>query len=81
MDWQTLVGGHVARTGTHTAVYDNYIDRLATQCVNTLTPTWSTRLAAFDVALWVQCYAMSRVCGLTSKRHLGPISPPSLRRY
>ncbi|HUR94256.1 MAG TPA: MBL fold metallo-hydrolase [Gemmatimonadales bacterium] len=76
MDWQTLVGGHVARTGTHAdvevqaefyrdlkqaaataltatqpavgldsrdkanpwAVYDNYIDRVATACVDALAP-------------------------------------------
>lgn len=98
MDWQTLVGGHVARTGTHAdvevqaefnrdlrqaaaealaatkpivgmdprdttnpwAVYDNYIDRVATKCANTLTPKWSTRLAAFDVYVWDQCYAMEQ---------------------
>jgi hypothetical protein len=34
------------------AVFDNYIDRVATQCVNTLTPKWQTRLAAFDVYVW-----------------------------
>jgi glyoxylase-like metal-dependent hydrolase (beta-lactamase superfamily II) len=98
MSWQTLVGGHVARTGTHAdvevqsefmrdvkqaaavalahttpaenmdprdranpwAVFDNYIDRVATQCVNALTPKWSTRLAAFDVYVWDQCYAMEQ---------------------
>jgi glyoxylase-like metal-dependent hydrolase (beta-lactamase superfamily II) len=98
MDWQTLVGGHVARTGTHAdvevqaefnrdvkqaaataltttqvgvglnpldkgnpwAFFDNYIDRVAAQCVNTLTPKWSSRLAAFDVWVWDQCYAMEQ---------------------
>ncbi len=98
MTWQILVGGHVARTGTHAdvevqsefmrdvrqaaatalantrpaegmdprdranpwAVFDNYIDRVATQCVDTLTPKWSTRLAAFDVYVWDQCYAMEQ---------------------
>jgi len=98
MDWQTLVGGHVARTGTHAdvevqaefnrdvkqaaataltttqvgaglnpldknnpwAFFDNYIDRVAAQCVNTLTPKWSSRLAAFDVYVWDQCYAMEQ---------------------
>ena len=98
LDWDTLVGGHVARTGTHADVdvqaefnqrreaggrqgagydrtrcgiepldkanpwagFDNYIDRVAAQCVNTLTPKWSTRLAAFDVFIWDQCYAMEQ---------------------
>jgi len=98
MKWRTLVGGHVARTGTHAdveaqsefmrdvkqaaadalantkpaqgidlldpanpwAVFDNYIDRVATKCVNNLTPKWATRLAAFDVYVWDQCYAMEQ---------------------
>jgi glyoxylase-like metal-dependent hydrolase (beta-lactamase superfamily II) len=98
MDWQTLVAGHVARTGTHAdvelqadfyrdlkaaaakalsetkpavgmdprdtanpwAVYDHYIDRVAAQCVNSLTQTWASRLAAFDVYVWDQCYAMEQ---------------------
>jgi glyoxylase-like metal-dependent hydrolase (beta-lactamase superfamily II) len=98
MDWDTLVGGHVARTGTHAdvdlqlefesdvkqaasaalastklavglnpldksnpwAVFDDYIDRVAVQCVNTLTPKWSGKLAAFDVYIWDQCYAMEQ---------------------
>ena len=98
MDWDTLVGGHVARTGTHAdvllqadfdkdvrqaaatalgstkpgegvnpldtgnpwAVFDNFIDRVAAQCVNALTPKWSSRLAAFDVYVWDQCYAMEQ---------------------
>jgi glyoxylase-like metal-dependent hydrolase (beta-lactamase superfamily II) len=98
MDWDTLVSGHVARTGTHAdvttqiafdrdvkqaaatalattkpgeglnpldrnnpwAVFDNYIDRVAAQCVNTLSPAWSSRLAAFDVYVWDQCYAMEQ---------------------
>jgi glyoxylase-like metal-dependent hydrolase (beta-lactamase superfamily II) len=98
MDWDTLVGGHVARTGTHADVdvqaefnrdvkqaaaaalattkpgetlnpldsgnpwagFDNYIDRVAAQCVNSLTPKWSTRLAGFDVYIWDQCYAMEQ---------------------
>ena len=42
------------------AVFDDYIDRVATQCVNTLTPKWSGRLAAFDVYVWDQCYAMEQ---------------------
>lgn len=98
MDWDTFVGGHVARTGTHADVnvqaefdrdvkqaaatalattkpgeglnpldkvnpwagFDNYIDRVAAQCVNALTPKWSTRLAGFDVYIWDQCYAMEQ---------------------
>ena len=98
MDWDTLVSGHVARTGTHAdvqmqvefladvkqaaaaalastkpgvgmnlldagnpwAIYDDFIDRVAGQCVNTLTPRWSARLAAFDTYIWDQCYAMEQ---------------------
>jgi glyoxylase-like metal-dependent hydrolase (beta-lactamase superfamily II) len=105
MDWETLVGGHVARTGTHAdvevqaefnrdlkqaaaaalaatkvavgmdprdtanpwAVYDNYIDRVATQCVNALAPKWATRLAAFDVYIWDQCFAMGRAWASTNR--------------
>ena len=98
MGWDTLVGGHVARTGTHADVdvqaefnqdvkqaaatalattkpgealnpldkanpwagFDNYIDRVAAQCVNTLAPKWSSRLAGFDVYIWDQCFAMEQ---------------------
>jgi len=98
LPWMTLVGGHVARTGTHAdvdlqaefnkdirkaaadalastrpgaglnprdagnpwAVYDDYIDRVALQCVNTLAGKWARRLAAFDVYVWDQCYAMEQ---------------------
>jgi glyoxylase-like metal-dependent hydrolase (beta-lactamase superfamily II) len=98
MDWDTFVGGHVARTGTHAdvdaqaefnqdvkqaaakalattklaeglnpldtgnpwALFDNYIDRVAAQCVNTLTRKWATRLAGFDVYVWDQCYSMEQ---------------------
>jgi glyoxylase-like metal-dependent hydrolase (beta-lactamase superfamily II) len=98
MDWDTLVAGHVARTGTHAdvdvqaefnrdvkqaaaaalattplgeglnpldktnpwATFDHYIDRVAAQCVDTLTPKWSSKLAAFDVWIWDQCYAMEQ---------------------
>ena len=98
MDWDTLVGGHVERTGTHAdvalqlefmndlkdaarralkstkigeelapvdlgnpwAVYGSYIDRVVIQCVNELTPKWSTKLAAYDVYIWDQCYAMEQ---------------------
>jgi glyoxylase-like metal-dependent hydrolase (beta-lactamase superfamily II) len=98
LPWQTIVGGHVARTGTHAdvdvqaewmqdvkqaaaaalastkpgegldpsakgnpwAFFDNYIDRVATKCVDAVTPKWATRLAAFDVYIWDQCYAMEQ---------------------
>jgi len=99
MEFDTLVGGHVARTGTHAdvatqlafledvkaaaesalkttmpgvgmnaadrrtnpwSVFDNYIDRVALACVNQLTPKWSTKLAAFDVYVWDQCFAMEQ---------------------
>ena len=98
LPWVTLVGGHVARTGTHADVdlqsefnrdikaaaakalattkpgetlnpadggnpwagYDDYIDRVALQCVNSITPKWSQKLAAFDVYVWDQCYAMEQ---------------------
>ena len=42
------------------AVFDDYIDRVVIQCVNTLTPKWSTRLAGFDVYIRDQCYAMEQ---------------------
>jgi glyoxylase-like metal-dependent hydrolase (beta-lactamase superfamily II) len=98
MDWDTYIGGHVARTGTHAdvdvqaefnndvkqaaaaalattkpgeglnpldknnpwAFFDQYIDRVAAQCVNSLTPKWSTKLAGFDVYIWDQCYSMEQ---------------------
>jgi len=37
-----------------------YIDRVAGQCVNTLTPKWSNKLSGFDVYIWAQCYAMEQ---------------------
>ena len=98
IDFNTLVSGHVARTGTKAdvelqsqfindlkaaagtalqttkpgaelnpldagnpwAYFDNYIDRVALQCVNTLTPKWSGKLAGFDVFVWDQCYSMEQ---------------------
>jgi glyoxylase-like metal-dependent hydrolase (beta-lactamase superfamily II) len=42
------------------AVFDDYIDRVAAQCVNELTPKWASKLAAFDVYIWDQCYAMEQ---------------------
>lgn len=96
--FETFVGGHVSRVGTHEdvrqqlefmndvktaasvalkstpvgvqldasdksnpwAVYDNYIDRVAGQCVNTVSEKWKTKLAGFDVYIWDQCYAMEQ---------------------
>jgi glyoxylase-like metal-dependent hydrolase (beta-lactamase superfamily II) len=96
--FDTLVGGHVGRTGKPAdvatqrafmqdlkaaaetalkstvpaeglaandlgnpwAVFDHYIDRVAVSCVNQLTPKWSRRLAAYDVYVWDQCYAMEQ---------------------
>lgn len=98
LDFDVLVSGHVARTGTKAdvevqseflrdlraaalgalkstplgeglappdranpwAVFDHYIDRVALQCVNTLTPKWQSRLAAFDVYIWDQCFTMEQ---------------------
>src|SRR5215203_2671738 len=42
------------------AVFDNYIDRVVIQCVNALTPKWSSKLAGYDVYIWDQCYAMEQ---------------------
>jgi len=42
------------------AIFDDYIDRVVIQCVNVLTPKWSTRLAGYDVYIWDQCYAMEQ---------------------
>lgn len=46
--------------GNPWAFFDNYIDRVAVQCVNSLTPKWSAKLAAFDVFIWDQCYSMEQ---------------------
>jgi hypothetical protein len=97
-DFDTLVGGHVARTGTRAdvatqmafmedlkgaaatalkrtapgqglhvadrsnpwAVFDHFIDRVVIDCVNQVTPKWSSRLAAFDVYIWDQCLSMEQ---------------------
>jgi hypothetical protein len=42
------------------AVFDHYIDRVVVDCVNQLTPKWSSRLAAFDVYIWDQCYSIEQ---------------------
>jgi glyoxylase-like metal-dependent hydrolase (beta-lactamase superfamily II) len=53
--------GLAAEDGTNPwAVFDNYIDRVVIQCVNELTPKWSTKLAGFDVYIWDQAYAMEQ---------------------
>ena len=102
MDWDTFVGGHVSRVGTHEdvetqaeffrdikqaaaaalsttkpgeglnaldkdnpwALYDDYIDRVVVQCVNTLTPKWAQKLAGFDVFIWDQCYSMQQTLAI-----------------
>jgi glyoxylase-like metal-dependent hydrolase (beta-lactamase superfamily II) len=46
--------------GNPWAGYDDFIDRVALQCVNSITPKWSQKLAAFDVYVWDQCYAMEQ---------------------
>ena len=52
------IGGAKALGGNPVII--DYIDRVTAQCVNTLTPEWSGRLAAFDVYIWDQCYAMEQ---------------------
>jgi len=47
-------------SGNPWAIFDNYIDRVAAQCVNTLSPKWANRLAAFDTFIWDQCYSMEQ---------------------
>lgn len=42
------------------AVADNYIDRVVVKCVNAVTPRWQPRLAAYDVFIWDQCFAMQQ---------------------
>jgi glyoxylase-like metal-dependent hydrolase (beta-lactamase superfamily II) len=54
------VGLNDADKGNPWAVFDDFIDRVAAQCVNALTPKWSDKLAAFDVYIWDQCYAMEQ---------------------
>ena len=46
--------------GNPWAFFDHYIDRVAAQCVNTLTPKWSNKLGGFDVYVWDQCYSMEQ---------------------
>jgi hypothetical protein len=49
-----------ADTANPWAVFDNYIDRVVVQCVNTLEPKWADRLAAYDVFIWDQCFGMEQ---------------------
>lgn len=42
------------------AGYDNYVDRVAVQCVNRMTPKWASKLAAYDIFIWDQCYAVEQ---------------------
>jgi hypothetical protein len=49
-----------ADKGSPWALFDDYIDRVAGQCVAALTPEWPGKLAAFDVWIWDQCYAMEQ---------------------
>jgi glyoxylase-like metal-dependent hydrolase (beta-lactamase superfamily II) len=58
----TKVGEQVALVDRENpwAVYGNYIDRVVIQCVNELTPKWSTKLGGYDVYIWDQCYAMEQ---------------------
>jgi glyoxylase-like metal-dependent hydrolase (beta-lactamase superfamily II) len=42
------------------AGFDNYIDRVVVQCVNRMTPKWATKLAAYDVFIWDQCYTVEQ---------------------
>lgn len=98
LSFETLVAGHVARTGTKAdvelqseflqdlktaathalsstkagegmdpkdtinpwALFDNFTDRVMVSCVNSLSPKWKTKLAAFDAFVWDQCYAMEQ---------------------
>lgn len=42
------------------AVFDDFIDRVVIQIVNTLTPKWSTKLAGYDAFIWDQCLSMEQ---------------------
>jgi hypothetical protein len=53
-------GLNPADQGNPWAVFDDYIDCVAAQCVNTMTPKWASRLAGFDVYIWDQCYSMEQ---------------------
>jgi glyoxylase-like metal-dependent hydrolase (beta-lactamase superfamily II) len=53
-------GINPADKGNAWAVFDDYIDRVVIQCVNALTPKWSTKLAGFDAFIWDQCLSMEQ---------------------
>lgn len=53
-------GLNPADRGNPWAFYDHYIDRVVVDCVNELTPKWSSKLAGFDVYIWDQCYSMEQ---------------------
>ena len=42
------------------AYYRDYVDRVANHCVNTVSPKWATKLAAYDVWIYDQCMAMEQ---------------------
>jgi hypothetical protein len=41
-------------------LFDNYIDRVVVECVNTLTPKWQDKMSGFDVFIYDQCLAMEQ---------------------
>ena len=59
---EAVLAGLDAKTASENpwAVFDDYIDRVVIQCVNGLTPKWQDQLAAYDVYIWDQCYAMEQ---------------------
>lgn len=42
------------------AFFRDFIDRVTNHCVNTVSPKWGNRLAAFDVWIYDQCMAMEQ---------------------
>lgn len=42
------------------AYYRDYVDRVTNHCVNTISPKWASRLAAYDVWVYDQCMAMEQ---------------------
>jgi glyoxylase-like metal-dependent hydrolase (beta-lactamase superfamily II) len=53
-------GLHPADRSNPWAVFDSFIDRVAGQCVASVTRRWRSRLAGFDAFIWDQCYAMEQ---------------------
>lgn len=62
---QVGVGLNPLDKGNPWAVFDDYIDRVAAQCVSTMTPKWSAKLAAFDVYIGISAMRWSRACEST----------------